>query len=339
MTVTAQTPRALPSTARNRSRGVLARAGAAGRTAGSWRWLRLVVGVALLGAMVARLGTGPFRDGLAEVTVGLVTAAVVTTAVSTVCSAWRWRLVAGRLGLDVPPGVAVAAYYRSQLLNAALPGGVTGDLHRGVRQGAGSGAVGLGLRSVGWERVIGQLVQVAVLLVLLVAVPSSLRGPGRFAAAAVVLVAGCLLAVTVARQGGRLARAVAADLGAVLGDGRTSAAVVLLSLGAAAGHAALFVLAAHATSADLPPSVLLVLAVLVLVAAAVPTNVAGWGPREGAAAWAFAAAGGSAAVGVSAAALYGVLALAGTLPGAVLLVADRRVVGLPPAPRAGAHRA
>jgi nitrate reductase gamma subunit len=53
-------------------------------------------------------------------------------------------------------------------------------------------------------------------------------------------------------------------------------------------------------------------------------NIAGWGPREGAAAWAFGAVGLSAAAGVTVAVVYGVLALVATLPGAVILMADRR---------------
>jgi hypothetical protein len=50
-----------------------------------------------------------------------------------------------------------------------------------------------------------------------------------------------------------------------------------------------------------------------------PTNIAGWGPREGAAAWVFAMAGLGAAEGVATAVVYGVMALVATLPGAVLL--------------------
>jgi hypothetical protein len=65
------------------------------------------------------------------------------------------------------------------------------------------------------------------------------------------------------------------------------------------------------------------LAVLVLVAMAVPTNIGGWGPREGMAAWAFAAAGLGAGLGVATATVYGVLALAAILPGAPLIAAAR----------------
>ena len=69
-----------------------------------------------------------------------------------------------------------------------------------------------------------------------------------------------------------------------------------------------------------PTSELLPLALLVMLVAALP-NVGGWGPREGAAAWAFAAAGLGASLGVATAVVYGVMVLAASLPGAVVLVA------------------
>jgi uncharacterized membrane protein YbhN (UPF0104 family) len=298
------------------------------RAARWWRRLRPLLGAGLLAALIAHLGTGPFRAGLDLVTPALVGVALLTTAVSTLCCAWRWRLVAGRLGLVVSPGVAVAAYYRSQLLNATLPGGVAGDVHRAIRHRTAAGGLGLGLRSVGWERALGQLVQVAVALTLLLVVPSPVRPAGRVVAVGVAAIAvAALLAVLAVRRGGRFGRAVAHDVRQVAGRPRTAAAVVLLSVAAAGCHAALFVLVVRATGAAVPAHVALVLAFLVLVAAALPTNLAGWGPREGAAAWAFAAAGASAADGVTAAALYGALALAGTLPGLPQLVASRgRVV-------------
>ena len=65
------------------------------------------------------------------------------------------------------------------------------------------------------------------------------------------------------------------------------------------------------------------LALVVLLAAGLPLNVAGWGPREGAAAWVFAAVGLGAAQGLAVAVAYGAIVLVATLPGAVLLVAGR----------------
>jgi len=65
----------------------------------------------------------------------------------------------------------------------------------------------------------------------------------------------------------------------------------------------------------------------------IPFNVAGWGPREGIAAWAFAAAGLGASTGVSAAVVYGVMSFVGTLPGAVVLVGSWLRSGTGPARR------
>jgi hypothetical protein len=94
---------------------------------------------------------------------------------------------------------------------------------------------------------------------------------------------------------------------------------VLTSAVVVAGHVAVFLIAARAAGATASTVRLLPLALLVLLAAGVPTNVAGWGPREGMAAWVFSSAGLTAAQGLTTAALYGVLAFAASLPGAVVL--------------------
>ena len=54
----------------------------------------------------------------------------------------------------------------------------------------------------------------------------------------------------------------------------------------------------------------------------IPLSVGGWGLREGAAAWAFGAAGLGAATGVTVATVYAVLMLAAVAPGAGLLLRD-----------------
>jgi hypothetical protein len=51
-------------------------------------------------------------------------------------------------------------------------------------------------------------------------------------------------------------------------------------------------------------------------------NIGGWGPREGMAAWAFAAAGLGADLGIATAVVYGVMALVASLPGAAVLITD-----------------
>jgi hypothetical protein len=96
-------------------------------------------------------------------------------------------------------------------------------------------------------------------------------------------------------------------------------AATLASALVVAGHAATFLIAAHAAGATAPLSQLLPLALIVLLGAALP-NIGGWGPREGVTAWAFAAAGLGASLGVTTAVAYGVMVFVASLPGAVFLV-------------------
>ncbi len=272
-------------------------------------------GHAVLGILVARVGTEPFVQGLGAVSPWSVAVAMVVVALTTVCSAQRWRLVARSYGVDVALSTATAAYYRSQFLNSVLPGGVLGDVHRGVAHRA--------LRSVVWERVLGQAVAVALaLLVALVAWPAD-SAPPTFALAALAVGAIATVALVVV---------LLADRGVL--EPEVVPGVLGLSTVAAAGHAIVFLVAARAVHVDESAATLLPIALVVLVVAAVPLNVAGWGPREGAAAWAFATAGIGAATGASVAVAYGVLALLATLPGAALLVVRRRARPEAPAPAA-----
>ena len=233
----------------------------------------------------------------------------------TVASAWRWRLVSRGLGAELPLRRAAAAYYRSQLLNSVLPGGVLGDVARGVDHGRASGDPARGLRSVGWERTVGQVVSAAVAVLVLLALPSPVRS-SLPAVLAVALVVAALLVVL-----GRVWPTLRDDLRGLV-EQRVWPGVVVASAVAVAGHVATYVVAARAVGVTAPLTTLLPLTMLVLLAAAIPANLAGWGPREGMAAWAFAAAGLGAAQGVAASVAFGVLVLVAALPGALVLLAD-----------------
>jgi glycosyltransferase 2 family protein len=257
-----------------------------------WWCVRLAAAAGTLAFLVWHLGTGPFLDGLRAVDAGALAAASGLAVLTTVCCAWRWRIVAGGLGDDLPLGTAVAAYYRSLFLNVTLPGGVVGDVHRGISHG---------LRAVVWERSAGQVVQIILTVAVLVILPSPLGTTVPLIALA-LLAAGVVLATRVWRPG------------------RAWPAIALASALVVVGHAVTFVIAARTAGVTAPASQLLPLALLVLLLAALP-NVGGWGPREGAAAWAFAAAGLGASLGVATAVVYGVMVLAASLPGAVVLLA------------------
>ena len=96
--------------------------------------------------------------------------------------------------------------------------------------------------------------------------------------------------------------------------------MVVASAVVVAGLVATYVVAARAVGVTAPLPTLVPLAVLVLVVAAVPANLAGWGPREGMAAWAFAAAGLGAEQGLAASVAFGVMVVVAVLPGAVVLL-------------------
>ena len=134
--------------------------------------------------------------------------------------------------------------------------------------------------------------------------------------------AGVALAARVRPAAGRWAR-LRSTAARELRDGllarRAWPAIALASALVVVGHAVTFLIAAQTAGATAPLSQMLPLALLVLVAAALP-NVGGWGPREGVTAWAFAAAGLGASVGVATAVVYGVMVFVASLPGAAVFV-------------------
>jgi glycosyltransferase 2 family protein len=289
------------------------------------RWIHVTVAAATLIVLVWRLGTGPFLDGLHSVDAGALAAASGLAVLTTICCAWRWRIVARGLGVDLPLGTAVAAYYRSLFLNVTLPSGVVGDVHRGISHGRDMSDVGRGLRAVAWERSAGQVVQVVLTVAVLLVIPSPVQAVVPFVALALVAAAAVVAVAARVRPAGRsrwarLRGAVARDLRDALLARRAWPAIALASALVLAGHAATFLIAARTAGATAPPSEMLPLALLVMQGAALP-NVGGWGPREGVTAWAFAAAGLGPALGVAAAVVYGVMVFVASLPGAVVLVA------------------
>ncbi|GAB3005895.1 lysylphosphatidylglycerol synthase domain-containing protein [Saccharothrix stipae] len=282
-----------------------------------WPWLRLVGAVAVLGALGWRLGADAFVAGLRAVDGWSVAAAVGIGLLTTLACARRWCLIARRLGLPLTLGAAVSTYYRALLLNAVLPAGVLGDVHRAVSHGRQAGDVGRGVRAVVFERVAGQVVLVVLGAVVLLAGPLSVEVPGVLGAALVVVV----VAVVAGRSAKvrRALRTTWADARTGLVNREVLPEVVLLSAAALAGHVALFLVAAEAAGVEAPIGRLVPLVVLALLVMAVPVNVGGFGPREAFLAVAFGAAGLGAAQGLTTGVVYGVLALIGSLPGVLTL--------------------
>lgn len=291
--------------------------------------LGTVAGTAIMAVLLWRLGTGVFLDGLRRVDGPALLLGLGLGLLTTVFSAWRWRLVARGLGLRLPLGAAVADYYRALFLNAALPGGVLGDVHRAVRHGQSAGDLGRGVRAVVLERTAGQAVLVVFGAAVLLTQPSPVLEQARHLTGLLAPAALGALAVLAAVRMGRTPgsssrrRAVRAALAearqALLGRGSRSG-VLVSSTVVLAGHLAMFLLAARVAGSTASAAELLPLALLALLAMGLPLNIGGWGPREGVTAWAFGAAGLGASTGLTVAVVYGVLSFVAALPGVLVLV-------------------
>jgi len=311
---------------------VHARGSTTSRRAGRW-CARLAVAAGTLAFLVWRLGTGPFIDGLRRVEGGSLAAAAGIAVLTTVCCAWRWRIVARGLGVDLPLVTAVAAYYRSLFLNLTLPGGVVGDVHRGISHGRDTFDVGRALRAVAWERSAGQVVQVVLTVAVLLVVPSPVRAAMPLVALA-LLVAAAGVALWRARDPPPAGWAVPGRRGCAApwpatcttaarqaGVGRHRARVGAGRRGPRR-HVPDRRTDRGGDSAPLPD------------AAAGADRAGGrgaaqrrrWGPREGVTAWAFAAAGLGASRGVATAVVYGVMVFVASLPGAAVLVGARGIL-------------
>jgi uncharacterized membrane protein YbhN (UPF0104 family) len=314
-----------------------------------WPWLRLLGGAGILVVLLWRLGTGAFLDGLRVLDAPALAVAFTIGVITTVFSAWRWCLVARGLGLRLTLRGAVADYYKALFLNAALPGGVLGDVDRAVRHGRDEGDVGRSVRAVVLERTAGQIVLIGVGVTVLLSVPSPvltlLEEHGAVAAVVTASIAAAAVLILLAcrrlRQGGsKLAAGVRTGLAEIrtgLLARRNWPGITLASTVVLAGHLATFVVAARAAGSTAPVLRLAPLMLLALLAMSLPLNIGGWGPREAVTAWAFGAAGLSATQGLTIAVVYGVFAFVAAMPGAfVVLLRAVRPLAVDQAVRAAA---
>ena len=285
------------------------------------------IAVGVLAVVTWRLGTGPFLAGLDSLDGRALLGAAGIFFVATLCSAWRWTIVSRGLGVRLSLPAAVAAYYRAVFLNLVLPTGVAGDIHRGISHGREVNDVGRAMRAVVWERAAGQFVQVVLAISVLLVLPSPVRSSMPFVAVAALTVVLGIVVIARVRVKGRRSRwtriwnAAVTDIRNGVLRRNALPAIVVASTVVFIAHAATFLVAARTVGVDAPVSRLLPLALLALLAIVLP-SIGGWGPREGATAWVFAAAGLGANRGAATAVAYGVLVLVASLPGAVVLVVE-----------------
>jgi uncharacterized membrane protein YbhN (UPF0104 family) len=287
--------------------------------------LRTAAALTVVVATIAVVGIGPFVQGLASISPTSILVAVALAAVATAAASWRWRLVSRGFGLPLAWGEAFGSYYRSQFLNTVLPGGVMGDVHRAYAHGRVHARVGLAARAVAAERLAGQLVQIVVTLAILL--PLGLSSPlaplAAIGAALAVIAAAAVVVIALTRRGRLALLREYGMLRPLLSRPLRLLAIAVASVVVVAAHAATFVVAGLAAGVHAGPGELVVVALVVLGAAAIPVSIGGWGPREAVAASAFALVGLGAGAGLAVSTAFGVLTVVAVAPGAATLLAGR----------------
>lgn len=260
-------------------------------------------------------------------------AAVAALTLQTVLSALRWRLTAGRLGIELGLRPAIREYYLSQVLNQSLPGGMMGDASRAVRSRSQAGLVKAG-QAVILERLVGQIAMFIVMasaFLVTWAAPGGLEWP-RWVAVPVALaislgLASPALVRVAARLPGAAGRA-AAGFRAAAREAITAHGVLarqmVLSLGTAACNLAAFAFCAAALGVALPLVAVVTIVPIILFMMLVPISISGWGVREGAASALFPIAGATATQGFATSVAFGLAFIVAVLPGLFPLLTARK---------------
>ncbi len=292
--------------------------------------LRWGLSLTVLTALLLWLEPREIIAELAEIKPGWLLLALLAASGSTLMSAWRWRFTAARLGLRLPPQIALGDYYLAGFVNQILPGGVVGDAWRAQRHARSSGRAGPAWRAVILERASGQVIVVllAVLALMLhapwreVLVSGFLdqAGGGRRGMAWSLPLALAILIYATRRRWQPLLAVFGRDIRRALLARRTWPVQLVSSTLIVLSYLLTFALAGRGLGLELTLPELMLLALPVLLAMLIPLSVAGWGFREGAAAgvWLFSSL--PPEQGVATSMTYGLIVLVASLPGAMVLL-------------------
>ena len=282
--------------------------------------LRGLLGLVLLGAVLALADPARVLAQLRQAHVGWLLAGLVAAIASNIVSALRWRALARWLGADLNARDACRWYFQAIGLNALLPGAVVGgDVYRAVvlrRAGQDAAAAGW---SVLLDRLSGLWMLCAIgglgaaacadVLAPWLRLPGSIFVALLLAGTALWLLLPWALPALLRRWRPRwlaplATAALRPDFKAQLGwQVLASVAVQLLSAAALAGGGL-------ALGVVQPASVWAWAIAPVFLMAALPVSVGGWGTREAAAVAALAPFGVAAAAAVGVGVIYGVYGLA-----------------------------
>ena len=301
------------------------------------RLLRVLASAAILAALATWLDARAILALLLALDPVWAALALAISVPQVALLAFRWRLTAGRLGLDLPFATAWREYYLAIFLNQVLPGGVGGDVSRAWRHARSDPPTSAeqprareasrflpAASAVVLERGSAQVVMGVITVLSLASLPVTF---GAAPATVALALLGAAVAVGLAIWLSRWRRSSEARLAWVWRDAHAALLArdvvwtqLVTSTLAVGSYVATYLAAARAVGVATPLTTLLPLVAPVLVSMLIPASVAGWGLREATAAGLWSAVGLTAVEGVAISAAYGLVALVASLPGAAVLV-------------------
>ena len=245
--------------------------------------LILVVKEVDTGAMVRVLSSADRTDVLVVIALYLVGQAL---------TAWRWRLIASRVGFSESLTDFLRYYFVGMFFNLFGPSTLGGDVVRALYLGASAGRRTVALHTVVFDRLSG-LVMLVFVAVAAIALFGRFELPWPMIAlvvvAGVAMAIGWFLVPPMARRflapDGRINRLVERDLKPFWNDGRLLARTAGISAGFHVLQASSLILLGSAVSMHVDWRYYFIFHPLVTVLSALPVSVAGLGIREAGYVW------------------------------------------------------
>ena len=300
--------------------------------------LRLLVSVAILGALFHRVGIGEVADVLGQAQPIWLAIAAALYALGQLVSALRWRGLASSVGFMRPLSSYVRVYFTSMFFGLSIPSTLGTDGARTLALGGHPPGRARALSTVVFDRALGLITLVAV------AVAALLLGPGGDLPGALtvaILTLGTLLvllwflAPRLARRlppERRLRTLIENDLAPFFANRRLLGTSILLSLTVHGVQILAQKCLIDALGLAVPLGFVAIFHPLVVLAAAVPITIGGFGLREAAYAYLLPLVGIAPDDAIALALLWWAVGAAWGLVGGLLLWGNRPGDRPPPTP-------
>lgn len=127
------------------------------RTKTLWRYVRLIIGLVLVIALIPILATPDFWTTLATINIPLLGLALLLSIASVASKAWRWGVVMRWRGIHLTQTYLLFSYFISMFFNNFLPSGMGGDVVRAYEAARDTGRGAESVTAVLIERGSGML--------------------------------------------------------------------------------------------------------------------------------------------------------------------------------------